>query len=88
MQSWPTSTDFVHLITNQLKPPSWQTVAASKLKSVHFYRLMSILVNNVSDTIINTFMIIAMIVGFFQLKHLRIVHLEVCQEVKKSGFYL
>ncbi len=38
---------------------------------------MSILVNNVSDTIINIFMIIAMIVGFFQLRHLKIDHLEV-----------
>ena len=40
------------------------------------YRLMSILVNNVSDTVINTFMIIAMIVGFVQIKHLKIDHLE------------
>ena len=35
------------------------------------FRLFAILANNISDTIINCLMIIAMIVGFFQIRHLQ-----------------
>ena len=54
-----------------------------------FSRLMSILVNNVSDTIINIFMIVAMVVGFFQLRHLKIDHLEVSEtDISFDDFWI
>ena len=39
--------------------------------------MTSILVNNASDTVINGFMIAGMIVGFVQIRRLKIEHMEV-----------
>lgn len=36
-------------------------------------RFFAILANNISDTIINTMMIVAMVIGFFQIKNLELV---------------
>lgn len=38
---------------------------------------MAILVNNCTDTLINGLMIIAMMIGFFQIRHLDLVNEEV-----------
>ena len=36
-------------------------------------RFFAILANNISDTVINAMMIVAMVIGFFQIKNLELV---------------